>query len=47
MEESIKSWDSKSLITVQMMTEWTGGFAEWPKAEYEGEVTIRVGTTAI
>ena len=40
-------WNSKSLIADQTTAEWTGGFAERPKAEDEGEVTIRVGTTAI
>ena len=51
MEESIKiwksKWNSKSLIGDQTTAEWTEGFAERQKAEDEGEVTIRVGTTAI
>ena len=47
MDELKRSWNSKSLIADQTTAEWTGGFAERPKAEDKGEVTIRVGSTAI
>ena len=40
MDELMKSWNNRSLIADQMTAEWTGGFAEWPKAEGEEEVTI-------
>ena len=38
VEETIKSWNSRSSIADQTTAEWTGRFAERPKAEGEGEV---------
>ena len=42
MDELIKSWNNRSLIAYQTTAKWTGGFAERPKAEGEGEM-IKVG----
>ena len=46
MDELIKSWNSRSLIANQTTAEWTGGFAERPKAEGEGEM-IKVGLSQL